>query len=168
MNMNAKRFTWPRLLLGLAAVALLAAASYVAVSLIFTGSLGLGGSGSRHGHGYQVIQPTELPQRMPDIVGPVVEVKDQSFIVQSHSKGRVDPNGPRTEIVIAAGTQVLQDITNRDASSVVNGKLQQRAAPYTYNLIKVGDVLSVWGSQRGDRLVADDVMVEVNTAAPTP
>jgi len=149
-------------------VAVLAAASYVAISLVFSGSVGLGGSGTEQGHGYEVIQPTEVPQTLPDMVGPVVAIKDQDFTVQSHSKGSVEQNGPRTEIVIAADTKVYQDITIRDTSSVVDGKLQMRVAPYARNQIKVGDLLMVWGNQRGERLVADAVIVEVNTATPTP
>ena len=151
-----------------AGVAVLAAASYVAISLVFSGSVGLGGSGTERGRGYEVIQPTEVPQTLPDMVGPVVTIKDQDFTVQSQSKGRVEQNGPRTEIVIAADTRVYQDITTRDTSSVVDGKLQMRVAPYAHNQIKVGDLLMVWGNQRGERLVADAVIVEVNTATPTP
>jgi hypothetical protein len=162
-----------RLPIIIAMVLALAAASYVAVSLIATGSVGLGalqlpgvgGNGTSH---FQVIQPTEVPQTLPDMVGPVVAIQDQDFTVQSHSKGRVDPNGPRTEIVIAADTKVYQDVNNRDTSSVVDGKLQMRVAPYAYKQIKVGDVLMAWGNQRGERLVADAIIVEVNIATPTP
>jgi len=156
-------------------LALLAAASYVAISLMATGSAGLGtlqlpgvGDGQNQQRGYQILPPTEVPQTLPDMVGPVVEVKDQSFIVQSHTKGTVEQNGPRTEIVIAADTKVYEDITIRAASSVVNGKLQQRVAPYAYNQIKPGDLLEVWGSLRGDRLTAEAVIVQVSSATPTP
>jgi hypothetical protein len=149
-------------------LAVLAAASYVAISLVFGGSIGLAGSGSAQRRGYEVIQPTEVPQTLPDMVGPVVTIQDQDFTVQSQSKGSVEQNGPRTDIVIAADTRVYQDITSRDTSSVVNGKLQMRVAPYAHNQIKVGDLLMVWGNQRGERLVADAVIVEVSSATPTP
>jgi len=145
-------------------LAVLAAASYVAISLVFGGSIGLGGSGSAQRRGYEVIQPTEVPQTLPDMV----TIQDQDFTVQSQSKGSVEQNGPRTDIVIAADTRVYQDITSRDTSSVVNGKLQMRVAPYAHNQIKVGDLLMAWGNQRGERLVADAVIVEVSSATPTP
>jgi hypothetical protein len=151
-----------------AGVAVLAAASYVAISLVFSGSVGLGGSGTEQGHGHEVIQPTEVPPTLPDMVGPVVAIKDHDFTVQSQSKGSVEQNGPRTEIVIAADTKVYQDITIRDTSSVVDGKLQMRVAPYAFNQIKVGDLLMVWGNQRGARMVADAVIVEVSPATATP
>ena len=159
----------------IAVVVVLAAASYVAISLVTTGSIGLGAlplpgaaGGNPQRHRYEVIQPTEVPQTLPDMVGPVVAIKDQDFTVQSHSKGSVEQNGPRTEIVIAADTKVYQDITTRDTSSIVDGKLQMRVAPYAYNQIKVGDLLMVWGNQRGDRLTAEAVIVEVSATTPAP
>lgn len=152
-----------------AAVAVLAAASYVAISLVFSGSAGLGASGTEARHGYQVIQPTEVPPTLPDEVGPVIAIKDQSFTVQSHSKAVTNQGGPTTEIVIAADTRVYQDITARENASIVDGKLQMRVAPYAYTQIKIGDVLSVWGSLRGGRLAAEAVIVQVSSpATPAP
>jgi len=158
-----------------AGVAVLAAASYVAISLVTTGSNGLGalpwpgaGGGNPQRRGYEIIQPTEVPPTLPDMVGPVVAIKDQSFRVQSARKASTDQNVPTTEIVIAADTRVYQDITTRDTSTVVDGKLQMRVAPYAPNRINVGDLLMVWGNQRGERLVAEAVIVEVNKATPTP
>lgn len=152
-----------------AGVAVLAAASYVAISLVFSGSVGLGGSGTVQGHGYEVIQPTEVPQSLPDMVGPVVSIKDQGFTIQSQRKASTSQNVPTIEVVIAADTKVYQDITTRGASAVVDGKLQMRVAPYAYNQIKVGDLLTVWGNQRGDRLLATAVIVEVSPpATPAP
>jgi hypothetical protein len=159
-----------------AGLAVLAAASYMAISLITTGSVGLralqlpgAAAGPQQRHGYEVIQPTEVPQTLPDMVGPVVAIKDQGFTIQSQRKALTSQNVPTTEIVIAADTKVYQDITTRDTSSVVDGKLQMRVAPYAYNQIKLGDVLTVWGDQRGDRLVAQAVIVEVSKpATPVP
>ena len=170
--MNRKVWIGASIAVGLV---VLAAASDVAISLVTTGSIGLGAlplpgaaGGNPQRHGYEVIPPTEVPQTLPDMVGPVVAIKDQDFTVQSQSKGVVEQNGPRTEIVIAADARVYQDITPRDTSSVVDGKLQMRVAPYAYNQIKVGDLLMVWGNQRGARLVAGAVIVEVSPATPAP
>ena len=76
-----------------AAVLVLAAASYIGIALVTTGTLGLGAlqlpgaaGGSPQRRGYEVISPTEAPQRQPDMVGPVVEVKDKSFIVQPSAR----------------------------------------------------------------------------------
>jgi hypothetical protein len=156
-------------------VAGLGAAAYVAISLITTGSVGLGAlqlpgtaGGNTQRHGYEVIPPTEVPQTQPDVVGPVVQVKDQSFMVQPDSKSSGGQNGPTTEVVITADTKVYQDITKGGAVHVVDGKIQQLVAPYGYNQIKAGDQLIVWGNLRGPRMVADAVIVEVSTATPAP
>jgi len=96
-----------------AGVAVLAAASYMGISLVTTGTVGLGAlqlpgmaAGAPQRRGYEVIPPTEVPQTQPDVVGPVVSVKDQSFTVQPDSKGSAGQNGPTTEVVITADTKV--------------------------------------------------------------
>jgi hypothetical protein len=158
--MSRKRW----LLAGLAGVVVLGVASYVAVALIFTGTLGLHPADTSQRRGYEVIPPTEVPQSQPDVVGPVLEARNQSFMVQPEAKGAVSANYANVEIVIGSKTRVYQDITKGSPIQPVDGKIQQRVQNYDPSLIKVGDMLIAWGDLRGTRLVADAVIVEVMPA----
>ena len=163
----------------LVGIAVLAAASYIAISLVSTGAAGLGtltlpgasGAPTSQRHGYEVISPTEVPQTQPDVVGAVMGVQDKSFRVQPNSKGTAgSQDGPVVEVVMTADTRVYQDITKGGPGPIqlVDGKIQQRVAPYGYNLIKTGDTLIAWGDLRGGRLAAQAVIVEVSAATPAP
>src|SRR5262245_26028175 len=100
----------------LTVMALLAGVVYFAVTLMTHGTLGLGqlqlpGVSAPEGarQTYTILPPPELPQTPPDLVGEVVEVKDNSLIVRASP----DQNGPLSEIVITDDTKLYEDLTKK-------------------------------------------------------
>ena len=166
-----KQRTWA-LLAGVAvALAVLAGASYVALSLFTTGSLGplhsagLSATSPVQGRDYELISPTELPPTQPDLSGKVSAIQDQTFTVVS--KASTGVSGSAVEVVITTATQVYRDSTDDNGLNIVDGNVQRHIEPYDAGLIKVGDGLIAWGDQRGNRLVATVVMMEVPPAKTT-
>ena len=128
----------------------------------------------------------ELPQSAPDVRGQLVEAKDNSLTVSTFGEGLAggkvsastssgSGNSPSTstggdssastttEVVVTQNTKVYRD-TTFDAMSggpPADGKIQQKVEPYTLaQAAKDGvDSVTAWGAKRGDRLVADVVVL---------
>ncbi len=181
-----------KILIGLAVVAgiaMLAGAAYLATSLMTPGraetnplgvlpapgSKGLG-SGGKVTIKIEVAPAPELPQSSPDVKGRLVEMKDNSLTVSSVAQGAAQgstsvsgdtgggnspstttegDNSPSitTEVVITQDTKIYRDATFDAMKPPADGKIQQKVEPYS---------LAAWGAKRGDRLIADVVVLNRN------
>ena len=103
----------------------------------------------------------EFPRTDPAVVGPLAERKDNSLMVQRMAKpARSDL--PQLEVLISPDTKLVRNATSDQLSGAIpaGSTVQQVLEPYTLDQIQVGDNIIAWGDLRGDRLVADFVMVE--------
>lgn len=119
----------------------------------------------------------ELPDRRPDINGEVTEVKGNSLMVTPVSDIRVIVNkdgetskdveymGAATEVVVTQETQVYLDVTNRehdlDKATGESMVIEQELEDADLSQIGVGGIITVWGYKRGDRLIAETVVLEI-------
>lgn len=119
----------------------------------------------------------ELPDRDPDINGEVTELKDNSLMVTPVGDIRVTVNqdgeankeveyvGAATEVVVTQETQVYLDVTNREhpleeatGESMV---IEQALEDADLSQIGAGGLVTVWGYKRGDRLIAETIVLEI-------
>jgi hypothetical protein len=146
-----------------AMVLALAAAAYLAVSLALSPAAQQALSslpGQRRN--FTLIPATELPQTQADLLGTVVEKRDNSLMLRPITKAAGEQNNPLVELVLAAGTKVFMDTTSDRTGTIVNGMLQQTIEPFDPNNIAPNDTIVAWGQRRGDRLTAEVVVVERN------
>lgn len=119
----------------------------------------------------------ELPDRNPDINGEVGEVENNSLMVTPVSEIRVMVNedgetnkdveyaGAAVEVVVTEETQIYLDITDHELmqekppseSIVVEQKLEEAEL----SQIGMGALVNVWGYKRGDRLIAETIVLEI-------
>ncbi len=146
-----------------AAVLVLAAAVYVAVSLALSpGAVPALFSLPGQQRNFTLIPAAELPQTQADLFGTVVEKRDNSLRLRPITKAAGEQNNPLVELVLAAGTKVFLDTTSDRSGTIVNGMLQQTLEPFDPNNIAPNDTVVAWGQRRGDRLTADIVVDERN------
>ena len=124
----------------------------------------------------------ELPDRDPDINGEVTELKDNSLMVTPVGDIRVTVNqdgetskdveylGAATEVVVTQETKVYLDVTNREHPlEEVTGEsatgeslvIDQELEDADLSQIGAGGLVTVWGYKRGDRLIAETVVLEI-------
>jgi len=165
------------------AIALLAGAAFMAVRLLNTnangggpGSLlaGLGGPGGGNSHVAQMLRLTpapELPVTHPDLTGVVNSIQGNSvFVVQasnvSTTAGEIQtPNGPATEVVVSQKTLIYRDTTldsvpTPQAGTTTSIGAQQVVEPAELSSISTDSMVQVWGPLRGDRLIAETILVQ--------
>lgn len=194
-----------RILIGIGAVlavALLAGAAFMAMRLLNTkaadgtGSL-LAGLGSPGGGSNSVaieihMTPApEVPTTRADIVGQVVNIKDNSLFVSDMAKGggiegqtvviegkavsgggpstsdngpTATPSGPVTEVVVSKETLIYRDtsmenVPKPSGSGTTTMSIQQKVVPADITQITPNSLVQVWGQKRGDRLIADTIVV---------
>lgn len=112
--------------------------------------------------------PAGLPQRAPDDSGVILKIDDNSLFIGSGQTmlAANDENGKPgieienatspLEVVLTQNTQVFRD-TTYDDPTVEDG------APQTIEAFNMGDlsennIVFVWGTKRGDRLVAETIL----------
>jgi hypothetical protein len=107
------------------------------------------------------LNPAEvLPDSPSNLFGIVDHCQDNSiFVTQLPSLDQIiatgtAEKGPILEIVVLNDTLIYKDVTSGE---VKNGAVQEKVALGSMDEIGVGNLISVWGEQRGDRLVADIV-----------
>jgi hypothetical protein len=173
-------------------IVMLGGAAYVGVNLIMSGRAGLhvavappGGGGltlMKNGQrvAIQLSPAPELPHSPADIHGKLVSMKDNSLNVSTAPQ---DPGAPTpdpatvatTEVVVTQNTKIYRDATfDAMQPPPPDGKIQQKVEPYTLaQAEKDGmDAVTAWGTRRGDRLLADvvvlthNVMIVRKTGAP--
>ncbi len=126
----------------------------------------------------------ELPQSPPDVRGRLIETKDNSLTVGTFAENPAGvssstggatggDNGPSTttegnntpstttEVVITQDTKIYRDATFDAMKPPTDGKIQQKVEPYSLaQAAKDGvDSVTAWGAKRGDRLIADVVVL---------
>ena len=134
----------------------------------------------------QLAPAPELPQNPPDVKGQLAEMKDNSLTVRTMALGIMEGstsvrggagagNSPitttvgddsastTTEVVITQNTKVYRDATFDAISGPppADGEIQQKVEPYSLaQAAKDGaDSVTAWGARRGDRLIADVVVL---------
>jgi hypothetical protein len=111
------------------------------------------------------LNPAEvLPDSPSTLFGIVDHCQDNSiFVTQLPSLDQITATGtakkgPIVEIVVVNDTLIYKDVTSGE---VENGAVQEKVALGSVDEIGAGNLISVWGEQRGDRIVAD--VVKYNT-----
>lgn len=173
----------------LAAVLLFAGAAFLGARLLATGKTqrGIasgpqvimkqagGGAAMQAGASLRVQNAPEIPQRAPDMSGAVTEVKNnslmvsdvESVMVRMDESGKTDAEfdyrGTATEVVVTKETQIYFDTTfqNIDMREMPKdgGTIQQTIEPASLSEVGPQSMVSVWGYKRGDRLIAEVMLV---------
>lgn len=101
----------------------------------------------------------ELPDAPKAVFGIVDHVDGNSIYVNQlpaldliASQGYYDI-GPVVEVVVTNNTLVYKDLPLTDPP--VDGVYQQKVVPGSVNEIEGGHLISVWGEQRGDRILTE-------------
>lgn len=134
-----------------------------------------GGPGGNVSVSIQINPSPLLPKQTPDLRGMVTQVKDNSIFIAQMDKmmgGVINgkavqqptPAGPYTEVVISKDTKLYRDVTMDampDPSQMKNGgKVDQKLEEVDASAIVTGNSnVQVWGQKRGDRLIADVIVV---------
>jgi hypothetical protein len=170
---------------GILIIAILAAAAFLGGRMI---NANASSSGSNGGGNVKVkLTPAaELPQTNPDLAGEVKEIKDNSLTVaqavlnsnlteakkpdydstlgkQSNMTGDTT-TGPTLEVVVAKETKIYRDTTKDNLPRPKPGEdtnisMQQKLEEASLSQILAGSRVQVWGQKRGDRLIADVIIV---------
>ena len=153
-------------------VLLLAAAAFFAVRLINarptstagqSGVLDAGrvnpGSGKKPGVSITFDPAPGLPGRAADLVGTVTRTQDNSVFVSPMSKlSSAQP--PPEEVVVVKETKLYRDATlDNQPPPSQSAHLQQVVEQIPVTRIAPQNVLEVWGARRGERWIADVIVV---------
>ncbi len=158
-------------------VALLAGAVFMAVRMLNTIAsasgpgmppAGLGGPGKGATVFMLKLTPApELPVVHADLTGVVTKVQDNSIFVTeaTHVSSDAPPSGPATEVVVSQKTKLYRDTTLDNVpapqpGTTTNLGAQQVVAPAEVSSISTDSFVQVWGQKRGDRLIADTILVQ--------
>jgi hypothetical protein len=124
----------------------------------------------------------EVPQRAPESSGVVTEIKDNSLIVKDvkgamvsiedsgEAKTNYEYQGSAVEVGVTKETQIYQDTTfeNLDLFAEMpedGGTVQQTIESVSFSEIGPQSMISVWGYKRGDRLMAEVILVNQAVSA---
>lgn len=135
-----------------------------------------GAAAAAAGKSLRIQNAPEIPQRAPDMSGAVTEVKDnslmisdvESVMVRLDENGQSETNfeyrGTATEVVVTKETQIyfdttFQHIDFRNDMPEEGESIQQIIEPASLSEIGPQSMVSVWGYKRGDRLVAEVILV---------
>ncbi len=93
------------------------------------------------------------------MVGSLETRQDNSLMVRPDSKGAP---AALVEVVLTKDTRLYRNATGDQlhGASSAGTTIQMVVAPYRSDQIAVGDRIIAWGGRRGDRLVAEVVMIE--------
>jgi hypothetical protein len=136
------------------------------------GVFGLGGQGDVITFAINVISAEELPKTQPKVTGLFVERKDNAIVVASLSleSGKsgvaVGPgspadldNGPKVEVVVTNETIIYRETTHLGGPpNMKSGKtetVQQTVEESTLDELNSQSMVTVWGRQSGDRIIAE-------------
>lgn len=113
-------------------------------------------------------RPAGLPQRAPDDSGVILKIEDNSlFIGSGHTMlAANDENGnpgikienasPPVEVVLTQNTHVFRDTTYDDPT--VEDGAPQTIETFNKDNLSENNIIFVWGTKRGDRLVAETIL----------
>jgi hypothetical protein len=155
-------------------VVLLAGAVFMAVRLINSIASGNGpgilaglggGSGNTSVTFMLKLTPApELPVTHADLEGDVTNIQGNSIFVAFRPNTSA-PAGPATEVVVSQKTMIYRDITLDTVPSPQPGTntslgAQQVLEPADLSSISDFSHVQVWGQKRGDRMIADFIVVQ--------
>jgi hypothetical protein len=156
---------------GVLVVALLAAAAFTASRLLNAGTPGSAGSGAAPDYGRVnpgsgkkagvsiTFDPApELPKQLADLIGTVTQTKDNSIYVVTMTKGS-DAVTPPQEVVVVRETRIYRDATLDNQPPSQSQHLQQVVETIPVTRISAQNVVEVWGQKRGERWIADVVVM---------
>lgn len=173
------RLVW--LVVAVLGVALLGAAAFIGARLLSpqsgTGAGGMieigGGNGmsvAYSGTSARMEPAKEIPQREADVNGMVAKIKDRSLFVRTGdgimmtigddgaaTTNMVDEGAP-VEVVVTSETGIYQDVTFESKALPEEGTVQQVVEALTLSDIGKDAFVTVWGTKRGDRLIADVIL----------
>lgn len=135
-----------------------------------------GGGGMAAETSMKIQNAPEVPQRAPDMNGAVTEVKDNSLMVSDvesvmvrmdengETDTDIDYRGTAAEVVVTKETQIyfdttFQNIGPRGEMPKEGETIQQTVEPASFSEIGEQSMVSVWGYKRGDRLIAEVMLV---------
>ncbi len=129
---------------------------------------------------FKIKPAPELPQQAPDVRGMVTKAQDNSFFVSQvdnmmvrinkdgEQQTMATPTGPATEVVVSKDTKIYRDATmdnvspeNTSGSADNPAEIQQKLELTDVSAItaNTNSFVQVWGQRRGDRLIADIIVV---------
>jgi hypothetical protein len=105
-----------------------------------------------------------LPATPSTLFGIVDHCQDNTiFVTQLPSLDQIKATGtaekgPMVEVVVVNHTVIYKDVSSGE---VKDGSVEEKVAPGHVDEIESGNLINVWGEQRGDRIVAE--VVKYNT-----
>jgi hypothetical protein len=118
------------------------------------------------------IHPSDvLPDQPATVFGIVDHCQDNSiFVTQLPSLDTIKTTGMAekgqiVEIVVVNDTIIYKDVTS---GAIVNGAVQEKVAVGSVDEIESGNLISVWGEQRGDRIVSEVVKYNIHSQLILP
>jgi hypothetical protein len=131
---------------------------------------GPGGQASR-AFKLEMIPSPDLPTRSADVSGIITTIKDNSLVIGTNPQMmvQVDKNGkaqtstdfkgPTTEVILTKETKIYKDVTFASNTFPEEGKeYQQKLEEVDASDLVKDNSVTVWGSKRGDRLIAEIVV----------
>jgi hypothetical protein len=118
---------------------------------------------------------SELPQTPADIWGVFVRRENNSFFVgtgnamagvridrSGNAEAASDYDGPVVEVVVTSQTIIYNDVTMRqyDRLPPEGQQIQQVVEPGSLDDIGESSTIAVWGTQTGDRIIAEVLVYE--------
>jgi hypothetical protein len=142
-------------------IVLIGAAAFIAGRWINGGS-------SREDHVSQVTPAAELPTTTPTLSGLLVERKDNTVVLQTvsfdagagwrlgESNAPMDASsGPKVEVIVTG-----ESIIYRDNFEIGPSSIQQTVQETTLDYLDSQVLVTVWGREEGDRVVADTILIQ--------
>ena len=163
MNTPKKRILFALALLS--AAALFAVAGFQAIGWL------RGGLGVQNTQ-VELIPAPEIPTSPPDLVGTAVALEEHGLMVMEGTPEMVSVKpgkngevimesrhtGLAMEVLVTNDTVIYLDTTFDGPTPPKEGKIQQQVRPVVLSQLEKGGRISVWGSQRGERLIAEKIL----------
>ncbi|MCP4544018.1 MAG: hypothetical protein GY832_43450 [Chloroflexi bacterium] len=111
-----------------------------------------------------IVSADEMPSETADAAGLFVRREDNSIFVgtgdiriRMEADGEVGAghDGPVVEVVVTHNTVVYCDKTRYVPEEAIDGKIQQVLKPGSLDEVDAHSIISAWGEERGDRMLAD-------------
>jgi hypothetical protein len=128
----------------------------------------INGGSSRENHVSQVTPAPEIPTTTPEVSGLLVERKDNTVILQTvsfdpgsgwrlgDSNAPMDASsGPKVEVVVTGETIIYRENFEFGQSSI-----QQTVEETTLDYLDSQMLITVWGRNNGDRVIADIILAQ--------
>ena len=161
-------------------VSIIVALALLLAGAAFVGGRLLSGQGLTGGPGEaqdrdDKLPASELPQRPADIWGVFVRRENNSLFVgtgntmvgvnidrSGNAQAASDYDGPVLEVVVTSQTIIYEDVTLRqyDRLPPEGQQIQQVVEPGSMDEIGASSTIAVWGTQTGDRIIADVLVYE--------